>query len=722
MSICEYLKKKNQLQRLFLATIGLLTVSGSAMAIDANQIRLLGSDNQPVLSASGISVSGYLGNSHRCYATFSGDGVFTFPDDVNIDNAKISKNYITSTAQDLGGDIALVDFHVQVISSSWQGGDPINTNHGLSLYQNTSHKAYFSTPQTAGEYHIDVVPGASVRAKITKDYISDFTATVNPSDTNAADLAYQLDDFHVEVLSSPVSGGTPVNTNHGLSIYVGTSHKQYFATPAIAGQYHIDVVKNAEVRAKVSKDYISDFTSNVEPGITDSVDLSYQLEDFHVEVLSSPYRGGEPVSTNHGVSLYKGTSHKQYFPTPSTVGEYHIDVVRNAEVRAKITKDYIAAFTENVRPGESTETDMVFQLVDFCINLNTLNCDSMSLGSVSLYKGNSHKAYFSFTNPVRDLHHDVVTGSELRAKITRNYISVYTEAVYPGLTSEADVDFEIPTLRIDDNMLTGGNASLYQGGSHKAYISQTETGVYHIPVLSGAANLFIKLDGMWSESFTVNQNQVVLLSDARFTITGESSTCEYEDSTNDHDNDTAAIELESATLDQTEDGEISIVWNTSSETSTLGFRITRNGVDLDTLISAAGSLFGAQYSYIDSNPESGQNNYEILQIDNNGNSTILVELQAENSEFNPISYALNNAWPNPFNPVTNISFELPETMDVSLRVFTITGQLVATLVNEQMAAGSHQVTFDATNIASGVYISVLESALGSKMTKMTLIK
>lgn len=93
----------------------------------------------------------------------------------------------------------------------------------------------------------------------------------------------------------------------------------------------------------------------------------------------------------------------------------------------------------------------------------------------------------------------------------------------------------------------------------------------------------------------------------------------------------------------------------------------------------------------------------------------------------PNQFALNNNYPNPFNPGTRISYSLPEASEVSLIVFNIMGQAVSTLTNSTMPAGYHNLDFEAGNLSSGMYIARME-ATGksgrqfSKQIKMQLIK
>ncbi|NQV74035.1 T9SS type A sorting domain-containing protein [bacterium] len=88
----------------------------------------------------------------------------------------------------------------------------------------------------------------------------------------------------------------------------------------------------------------------------------------------------------------------------------------------------------------------------------------------------------------------------------------------------------------------------------------------------------------------------------------------------------------------------------------------------------------------------------------------------------PTDFALDQNYPNPFNPTTSIQFNLPATQNVNLSVFDVLGRRVATLVNGQMAAGRHNVTFEASNLPSGMYLYRLSTPNGSISQKMILMK
>jgi hypothetical protein len=88
----------------------------------------------------------------------------------------------------------------------------------------------------------------------------------------------------------------------------------------------------------------------------------------------------------------------------------------------------------------------------------------------------------------------------------------------------------------------------------------------------------------------------------------------------------------------------------------------------------------------------------------------------------PLTFALEQNYPNPFNPRTVVSSQLPVASNVKLVVYNILGQEVAILVNGRRAAGSYQDTFDASNLASGVYVYRLVAGDFVASKRMVLVK
>jgi hypothetical protein len=87
----------------------------------------------------------------------------------------------------------------------------------------------------------------------------------------------------------------------------------------------------------------------------------------------------------------------------------------------------------------------------------------------------------------------------------------------------------------------------------------------------------------------------------------------------------------------------------------------------------------------------------------------------------PAEFSLS-ACPNPFNPISRLSFDLPQAVRAKLSIFDVNGRLVATLVDGWLEAGSHEVHFNATNLASGIYLARLQAASFTQTQKLVLLK
>ena len=91
-------------------------------------------------------------------------------------------------------------------------------------------------------------------------------------------------------------------------------------------------------------------------------------------------------------------------------------------------------------------------------------------------------------------------------------------------------------------------------------------------------------------------------------------------------------------------------------------------------------------------------------------------------ELKPEGFELSQNYPNPFNPSTMISFNLPQKAFVTIKVYDVLGNEVATLVNEEKSAGSYEVEFNANGLASGMYLYTLQTESYIETKKMILMK
>jgi len=188
------------------------------------------------------------------------------------------------------------------------------------------------------------------------------------------------------------------------------------------------------------------------------------------------------------------------------------------------------------------------------------------------------------------------------------------------------------------------------------------------------------------------------------------------------------VEL-SAFTSNVKDGIVTLNWSTATETNNSGFQVERKTVNANEW-SVAGFVKGnsttsevSSYTFTDNVAKFGAAvyNYRLKQIDFDGtakyyNLSQNVEITA------PKTFALEQNFPNPFNPTTSISFSLPTESKVSLEVYDVLGKVVRTLVNENRAAGSYTVTFDASNLSSGVYFYRLTAGENTLLKKMNLMK
>jgi len=96
-------------------------------------------------------------------------------------------------------------------------------------------------------------------------------------------------------------------------------------------------------------------------------------------------------------------------------------------------------------------------------------------------------------------------------------------------------------------------------------------------------------------------------------------------------------------------------------------------------------------------------------------------------ETRPEEFALQNNYPNPFNPSTTIKYQLPDAVDVRLEIYNVVGQVVRTLIGEQQNAGRYEYQWDATNnngqsLSSGIYFYRLQAGEFQEVKKMLLMK
>ncbi len=178
---------------------------------------------------------------------------------------------------------------------------------------------------------------------------------------------------------------------------------------------------------------------------------------------------------------------------------------------------------------------------------------------------------------------------------------------------------------------------------------------------------------------------------------------------------------------------VELTWSTACETDNYGFEIQRTIISSDQKNSTAAewqdiafvigngtSNVRQNYSFSD-NVGTGSYLYRLKQIDHDGVFCFSSEVKAV-VQLSAGGYELGQNFPNPFNPSTTISYTIPTESHVTLLVFNTAGQKVAELVNRDEEAGSYNVRFDASGLASGIYLYRIQVGDVVKTKKLALMR
>jgi hypothetical protein len=181
---------------------------------------------------------------------------------------------------------------------------------------------------------------------------------------------------------------------------------------------------------------------------------------------------------------------------------------------------------------------------------------------------------------------------------------------------------------------------------------------------------------------------------------------------------------------------VKLDWTTVSEVNNYGFHVQRREGSVGTFadlpnsfVPGHGSTLQAQtYSFVDNTLEKvGQYSYRLRQVDLDGTEHFTQAVSAEVTiisvkEVALIEFKVSQNYPNPFNPSTNVKYELPTSSMVRLSVYDILGREVAVLVYDRRNAGVHEVKFDGSNLASGVYFYKLQAGNFLQTRKLLLLR
>ncbi len=176
--------------------------------------------------------------------------------------------------------------------------------------------------------------------------------------------------------------------------------------------------------------------------------------------------------------------------------------------------------------------------------------------------------------------------------------------------------------------------------------------------------------------------------------------------------------------------DVHLNWSTATELNNYGFNIekrqtsdvkqNRSWKEISFVPGHGTTTEQQQYSFIDESVPSGKYQYRLKQIDYDGTFEYsdIVEVEVGLST----EFSLSQNYPNPFNPSTKIQYAIGSPQFVSLKVYDVLGNEVATLVNEEKPAGNYEVDFYAAGLPSGIYFYQLRAGKFIQSKKMILIK
>ncbi|MBS4032994.1 MAG: T9SS type A sorting domain-containing protein [Ignavibacterium sp.] len=169
---------------------------------------------------------------------------------------------------------------------------------------------------------------------------------------------------------------------------------------------------------------------------------------------------------------------------------------------------------------------------------------------------------------------------------------------------------------------------------------------------------------------------------------------------------------------------------TASELNNMGFEIERsvNSIGVRNLIwEKIGFVEGNgtttetnHYTFINNSLSQGVYQYRLKQIDFDGTFEYSQVVEAE--IFIADEFILNQNHPNPFNPSTTISWQLPLGSWLTLKVYDLMGREVVTLLNEYKPAGSYEIEFNASHLSSGVYFYTLKTDNNISTRKLLILR
>ena len=413
--------------------------------------------------------------------------------------------------------------------------------------------------------------------------------------------------------------------------------------------------------------------------------LSLSYGQFFIEDFS--YSVGDSL-TQHGWVAHSGTSNAIFVTSPGLIfTNYPSSGIGNAATITTTGQDVNKQYTP-ITSGAVYASIMVnvtsAQTGDYFFHLGLANTTSIYMGRIFVKNALNGNLAFGLS----------------KSSINASVPPVYSDSIYTtGVTYLLVLKYKFNPDVADDSVYLFINP----------VVSQTEPApnLAHGTLTTGSdpANI----GGVYIRQGTASSAPNLIIDGIRIGTTWA---------------DVVPVELSSFSASTTGNNAI-LNWSTATELNNFGFEVQRSvaGSEFVTVgfVNGNGTTTEAKtYRFVDANLISGNYSYRLKQVDYNGtfaySEVVNVDVNA------PVQFELSQNYPNPFNPSTTINFSLPQSSNVTLKVFNTLGQEVKTLINQNMESGAHSISFDASKLNSGIYFYKLDAGQFSEVRKMTLIK
>jgi hypothetical protein len=413
--------------------------------------------------------------------------------------------------------------------------------------------------------------------------------------------------------------------------------------------------------------------------------LSLSYGQFFIEDFS--YSVGDSL-TQHGWVAHSGTSNAIFVTSPGLIfTNYPSSGIGNAATITTTGQDVNKQYTP-ITSGAVYASIMVnvtsAQTGDYFFHLGLANTTSIYMGRIFVKNALNGNLAFGLS----------------KSSINASVPPVYSDSIYTtGVTYLLVLKYKFNPDVADDSVYLFINP----------VVSQTEPApnLAHGTLTTGSdpANI----GGVYIRQGTASSAPNLIIDGIRIGTTWA---------------DVVPVELSSFSASTTGNNAI-LNWSTATELNNFGFEVQRSvaGSEFVTVgfVNGNGTTTEAKtYRFVDANLISGNYSYRLKQVDYNGtfaySEVVNVDVNA------PVQFELSQNYPNPFNPSTTINFSLPQSSNVTLKVFNTLGQEVKTLINQNMESGAHSISFDASELNSGIYFYKLDAGQFSEVRKMTLIK